>query len=308
MAWDRRNLLSMSQLDPADIELVLETAGRLREIGTRPVKKVPTLRGKTVVLMFYEPSTRTRSSFEVAAKRLSCDTLSISASTSSIVKGETLLDTLRNLEAMGPDLVVLRHSMAGAGDMLARRLGVGVINAGDGMHEHPTQALLDLMTIAERKGGIDGLTVAIVGDIAHSRVARSDIIGLRTMGARVRVFGPPTLLPPEVESLGVEVAGSREEAVAGADVVMALRIQRERLGEQLLPSLREYFELFSIGPQQMALAKDDAILMHPGPVNWGVELDPALMHWERSVILYQVECGVAVRMALLYLMLAGEGA
>ena len=305
--WSRRHLLGLEGMSASEIELVLDTAASLKEINQRAIKKVPTLRGRTVVNFFYEPSTRTRSSFELAAKRLSADTFSLSASSSSLTKGETLVDTARNLEAMAPDVIVIRHSSAGAPHLLARHVKrASIINAGDGTHEHPTQGLLDLMTIREHKGRLDGLEVAIIGDIAHSRVARSAIIGLNTMGSRVRVYGPRTLLPPAVESLGVNVAGSMAEALEEVDVVMMLRVQRERLQDVLFPSLREYAQRFGLAPHHLKQAKPEVIVMHPGPVNWGVEMSPAMAHGPWSVILEQVANGVAVRMALLYLLLTGE--
>ncbi|MCB2188770.1 MAG: aspartate carbamoyltransferase catalytic subunit [Deltaproteobacteria bacterium] len=307
MNWTRRHLLGMEGLSAEEITLVLDTADSMKEIAARPIKKVPTLRGKGVVHFFYEPSTRTRTSFEIAAKRLSADTVSLSPSTSSLTKGETLLDTARTLEAMSPDLIVMRHSMSGAPHLLARHLNIGVINAGDGAHEHPTQALLDLMTMREHKGRLEGLAVSIIGDIAHSRVARSNIIALRTLGARVTIYGPPTLLPPCAASLGVEVAGSLNEAVADADVVMMLRVQQERLHDVLFPSLREYAQRFGLAPRHLELAKPGVIVMHPGPINRGVEISPEVADGPYSVILDQVANGVAIRMALLYLLIGVEG-
>ena len=304
--FTRRHLLGLEGVSAEEIELILETAANLKEINQRPIKKVPTLRGRTVVHFFHEPSTRTRTSFELASKRLSADTVSLSKSTSSLVKGETLIDTARNLQAMSPDLIVIRHSSAGAPHMLARYLEASIINAGDGAHEHPTQALLDLMTIREHKGRLEGLEVAIIGDIAHSRVARSNILGLNTMGARVRIYGPRSLLPPAADSLGVSVAGSMEEAVEGVDVIMMLRVQQERLHDVLFPTLREYAQRFGLGPRHLRRAKDDVIIMHPGPINRGVELSPELADGPYSVILDQVANGVAVRMALLFLLLGSE--
>ncbi len=304
--FTRRHLLGLEGVSAAEIALILETAASLKEINQRPIKKVPTLRGRTVVHFFHEPSTRTRTSFELASKRLSADTVSLSKSTSSLVKGETLIDTARNLQAMSPDLIVIRHSSAGAPHLLARYLDASIINAGDGSHEHPTQALLDLMTIREHKGRLEGLEVAIIGDIAHSRVARSNILGLNTMGARVRIYGPRSLLPPAAPSLGVRVAGSMEEAVAGVDVIMMLRVQQERLHDVLFPTLREYAQCFGLGRRHLEHAKDDVIIMHPGPINRGVELSPELADGPYSVILDQVANGVAVRMALLFLLLGSE--
>ncbi len=304
--FTRRHLLGLDGVSAEEIELILETAANLKEINQRPIKKVPTLRGRTVVHFFHEPSTRTRTSFELASKRLSADTVSLSKSTSSLVKGETLIDTARNLQAMSPDLIVIRHSSAGAPHMLARYLDASIINAGDGAHEHPTQALLDMMTIREHKGRLEGLEVAIVGDIAHSRVARSNILGLNTMGARVRIYGPRSLLPPAAQSLGVSVAGSMEEAVEGVDVIMMLRVQQERLHDVLFPTLREYAQRFGLARRHLEHAKDDVIIMHPGPINRGVELSPELADGPYSVILDQVANGVAVRMALLFLLLGSE--
>jgi aspartate carbamoyltransferase catalytic subunit len=301
-----RHLLGLEGLSADDIGLVLDTAASLKEINTRPIKKVPTLRGKTVVHFFVEPSTRTRTSFELASKRLSADTVSLSASTSSLTKGETLIDTAKNLEAMGPDLIVIRHSMSGAPHLLARHVSPSIINAGDGTHEHPTQALLDMLTMREAKGRIAGLNVSIIGDIAHSRVARSNLIGLNTMGARVRVFGPRTLLPPCVESLGATVCASMDEAIEDADVIMMLRVQKERLHDVLFPSLREYAQRFGLSPGRMKKARPDAIVMHPGPINRGVEMSPEVADGPCSVILDQVANGVAVRMALLYLLIGAE--
>lgn len=301
-----KHLLGLEGLSAGAIEFILDTADSLKEINSRPIKKVPTLRGRTVVLFFHEPSTRTRTSFELAAKRLSADTVALAASGSSLSKGESLIDTAKNLEAMGPDIIIIRHASSGAPHMLAKYISAGIINAGDGMHEHPTQALLDLMTIREHKGRIAGLRVAIIGDIAHSRVARSDIIGLNTMGANVTIFGPPTLLPPSVESLGVGLAHSLEEAVNNADVIMMLRVQRERLNDVLLPSNREYARCYGLAEQHMKLASPDVIVMHPGPINRGVEMSPQVADGPYSVILEQVSNGLAIRMALLYLLIGGE--
>jgi aspartate carbamoyltransferase catalytic subunit len=308
MEWRRSSLLGLAGVSAEEITHILDTAESLREISRRPIKKVPTLRGRLVINFFYEPSTRTRTSFELAAKRLSADTFSLSASASSLTKGETLIDTAKNLEAMAPDLIVMRHSSSGAPQLLARHLGCSIINAGDGTHEHPSQALLDMLTIRSRLGRLEGVEVSIVGDIAHSRVARSNIIGLTTMGARVRVFGPKTLLPPRPESLGVRVAGSLSEAVEGADVVMMLRVQRERLHDVLFPSLREYAQRFGLAARHLAAAKPGVIVMHPGPINRGVEMSPEVADGPYSVILEQVANGVAVRMALLYLLLSPEPA
>ncbi len=306
MPFSRHHLTGMKGLTREEIETILTTAESLKEISFRDIKKVPTLRGKTVVNFFHEPSTRTRTSFEIAAKRLSADTVSLSAGTSSLVKGETLIDTAKNLEAMAPDVIVIRHSMAGAPHLLSRSVKASIINAGDGMHEHPTQALLDLMTIREKKGTLRGLQVAIIGDIAHSRVARSNIIGLKTMGANVMVAGPPTMIPPHLDAFGVEVSFQLEEIIPRADVIMMLRVQLERQQQLLFPSLREYSRFFGLNPGNMKKAKKDVILMHPGPVNRGVELHPDLADGPFSVILDQVTNGVAVRMAMLYLLLGGE--
>jgi aspartate carbamoyltransferase catalytic subunit len=306
MQFRKKDLLGIKQLEPEEINLILETSETFKEISTRPIKKVPTLRGRTVVHLFYEPSTRTRTSFEIAAKRLSADTFNISASTSSIVKGETLLDTARNLEAMNPDVIVLRHSAAGAPHLLARHVQASVINAGDGMHEHPTQALLDLLTIKDKKGTISGQTVAIIGDIAHSRVARSNVWALTKMGARVLVAGPTTMIPHDLDKLGVEVFYRPEDVIPKADVIMMLRIQLERQGQMLLPSLREYARVFGLNEEKLSQAKPDVLIMHPGPINRGVEISPAVADGPYSVILDQVNNGVAVRMALLYLLIGGE--
>jgi len=306
MQFRKKDLLGIKQLEVEEIEVILETAETFKEISTRSIKKVPTLRGRTVVHLFYEPSTRTRTSFEIAAKRLSADTFNISASTSSIVKGETLVDTAKNLEAMNPDVIVLRHSAAGAPHMLARRVEASVINAGDGMHEHPTQALLDLLTIRDNKGTIAGQTVAIIGDIAHSRVARSNIWALTKMGARVLVAGPNTMIPQDLDKLGVEVFNHLEDVIPEADVIMMLRIQLERQGRMLLPSLREYARVYGLNEEKLSKAKPDVLIMHPGPINRGVEISPSVADGPYSVILDQVTNGVAIRMALLYLLIGGE--
>ncbi len=303
--FPHRSLLDVDGLTRSDVERVLDTSEAFFQVSRRPVRKVPTLRGKTVVNLFYEASTRTRTSFELAGKRLSADVINMSASASSVKKGETLQDTCRTLEAMHPDVIVIRHSASGAASYVASKIDCSVINAGDGMHAHPTQALLDAFTIRREKGTLDGLTVTIVGDIAHSRVARSNARLLNLFGGEVRVVGPRTLLPVAADSLGVRVFDHMPDALEGADVVMVLRIQRERLGGALLPSLREYARTFGIGPAQLALAKPDAIVMHPGPMNRGVEIENSIADGDRSVVLEQVESGVAVRMALLYL-LAGE--
>ena len=295
----------MDQLSVSDINLILDTADSLMEISSRDIKKVPTLRGKSIVNFFYEPSTRTKVSFEMAAKRLSADTLSLSATDSSMVKGETLIDTARNLQAMNPDIIILRHSSSGAPHLLAQYVDSGVINAGDGIHEHPTQSLLDLFTIKKKKGKIKGLRVVIIGDIAHSRVARSNIIGLRKMGAEVTISGPPTMIPVNVESLGVKVVLDPVKAIKNKDVIMLLRIQLERQDKVLFPSLREYAIFFGLNTQLIKGAKKDVIIMHPGPINRGVEITGDLADGPFSVILDQVSNGVAIRMALLYLLIGG---
>jgi aspartate carbamoyltransferase catalytic subunit len=300
--WTREDLLGIAELSPGEIELVLDTAESFREVGERPIKKVPTLRGKTVVNLFFESSTRTRSSFEIAEKRLSADNLNFSASGSALAKGESLVDTALNLQAMAPDLIVIRHAHAGAPHLLARKLKAGVINAGDGAHEHPTQALLDAYTIRRHKGRLAGLKVAIVGDIEHSRVVRSNIHLLTKMGARVTVAGPRTMMPVGIERLGVEVAHTLAEAVRGADVIMMLRIQLERQGRMAIPSIKEYFELFGLTSARLAGAADDVIIMHPGPMNRGVEIASEVADGPYSVILEQVTHGVSVRMAVLYLL------
>jgi aspartate carbamoyltransferase catalytic subunit len=274
----------------------------MKEIGGRAIKKVPTLRGRTVVNLFFEPSTRTRTSFEIAEKRLSADTLSIATATSSVTKGESLLDTVRNLEAMSPDMIVIRHASSGAPHLLARTCRSAIINAGDGMHEHPTQALLDAFTIREHKGRLAGLKVAIVGDLLHSRVLRSNVLLLNTMGAEVWACGPPTLMPSGFDRFGVHATTSIDDAIDGADVVMMLRIQHERMHGHFIPSVREYFTLFGLTPERMRRAASDAIVMHPGPMNRGVEIDSAVADGPYSVILEQVSNGVAVRMAVLYLL------
>jgi aspartate carbamoyltransferase catalytic subunit len=302
------HLLGIEPLTADEITLILDTAEGFSDIATREIKKVPTLRGKTVVNFFVEPSTRTRSSFELAEKRLSADSLNFSTSTSSLVKGETLLDTLRNLEAMSPDFIVLRHSEAGAPHFLARYGSTSIVNAGDGAHEHPTQALLDAFTIRHRKRRFAGLKVAIVGDILHSRVARSNVLLLTKMGADVVLCGPPTLLPRGLERLGARVTYRMDEAIEGADVVMMLRIQRERMKGGFFPSLREYATFYGLDVQRLKRAAGDAIVMHPGPINRGVEIEPSVADGPRAVILDQVARGVAIRMAVLYLLAGGETA
>jgi aspartate carbamoyltransferase catalytic subunit len=305
MKFEKKDILDIESLSPADIELILDTADSLKEISSRPIKKVPTLRGKTIVHFFYEPSTRTRTSFEIAAKRLSADTISISASTSSIVKGETLADTAKNLQAMNPDAIVLRHKAAGAPHMVARLVQASVINAGDGMHAHPTQALLDMMTVREKKGRLSGLCVAIIGDIAHSRVARSNTVGFLNMGAHVILAGPPTMIPKGIEALGAPVTYNIGEAIKDADVIIMLRIQKERQHGYLFPSEREYAQFYGLTMESLAGAKDDVLIMHPGPINRGVEIAPEVADGPFSVILDQVANGIAIRMAIFYLLLGG---
>ena len=306
MGMKSKDLLGLSSLTPEDIRLILETSESFKEVSGREIKKVPALRGKTVVNLFFEPSTRTRTSFELAAKRLSADVINFSPSTSSIVKGETLLDTARNIESMQADIIVLRHSSPGAAETLAKGVRSSVINAGDGWHEHPTQALLDLFTILERKKETQGLTVTIVGDIAHSRVARSNIYALTKLGANVRVVAPPTMIPLHIEHLGVSVFSSMEEALEGVDVIMMLRLQLERLGRAFFPSIREYARLYCLNRKRLNRAKSDVIVMHPGPLNRGVEISPDVADSQSAVILDQVSNGVAVRMGIMYL-LSGSG-
>ncbi len=305
MQFARKDILDMETLSVEEINLILDTAESMKEISQRPIKKVPTLRGKTVILFFYEPSTRTRMSFDIAAKRLSADSLSISASTSSLVKGETLLDTARNLEAMHPDIVILRHSRAGAPHFLAKHLKSSVINAGDGIHAHPTQALLDMMTVRQKRGTLEGLKIAIVGDISHSRVARSNCVGFTKMGSQVVVSGPPTMMPAGIEDLGVSVAPDIDTAIEGADIIMMLRIQKERQKGFLMATEREYCRFFGLTVERIRKAKPDVLVMHPGPMNRGVEIAPEVADGPYSIILDQVTNGVAVRMALLFLVAGG---
>ena len=310
MPLSGKHLLGIEDLTVDHIELILNTSRSFKEISTRPIKKVPTLRGKSVINLFYEPSTRTRSSFEIAAKRLGADAINFSVSNSSVTKGESLIDTGRNLQSMNPDIIAIRHSCAGAPYLLTQYCEPAcIINAGDGMHEHPTQALLDALTILDHKKKIEGLHVAIVGDIAHSRVARSNALLLGKMGAHVRICGPPTLIPIGFEQYGARVTYHMKEALEGADVVMMLRTQRERQKEVFFPSIKEYFTLYGLDRRKMKWAKPSAIVMHPGPINRGVEIDPELLEGEYSVIFEQVTNGVAVRMAVLYLLLGvGEEA
>jgi aspartate carbamoyltransferase catalytic subunit len=301
----KKDLLGIADLSDDEIYRVLDTAEAMREIGGRPIKKVPTLRGKTIVNLFYEPSTRTRTSFEIAEKRLSADTLNIAVASSSVLKGETLVDTVMTLEAMAPDMIVVRHASSGACHLMARICRSRIINAGDGMHEHPTQALLDAFTIRQHKQRVDGLKIAIVGDLLHSRVLRSNVLLLTRLGADVWVSGPPTLIPPGIERLGVRVSTAVDEVVAGADVIMMLRIQQERMQGAYFPSLREYFNVFGMTVERVKRAKPDVIIMHPGPMNRGVEIASEVADGPYSVILEQVANGVAVRMAVLYLLAGG---
>jgi len=330
MGLSKKDILDIESLSSDEIRLILEAAESFKEVLGRDIKKVPTLRGKTVINLFFEASTRTRTSFEIAAKRLSADTINISASASSVQKGETLSDTVRNIEAMNSDVIIIRHPASGAPHFIAKRLKASVINAGDGSHEHPSQALLDLMTIKEKKGKIEGLKVAVIGDIAHSRVARSNIHGLTKMGAKVVLYGPKTLMPKGIDRIrdeggrmkdevkkgsdssliphpsSLSVASSMEEALSDADVIMMLRIQLERQGQSLFPSVREYSRFFGLNGRNISLAKKDAVIMHPGPMNRGVEISSDVADGPRSVILDQVNNGIAVRMALLYLLAGGH--
>ena len=306
MTLNAKHILGTRGLSREDIQSILDAAESFKEISTREIKKVPTLRGRTVINLFFEPSTRTRTSFEIAGKRLSADVINISGSTSSTVKGENLIDTARNLEAMNPDILVVRHASAGAPALLADFVDCPIINAGDGAHEHPTQALLDLLTIRENKGRLEGLQVAIVGDILHSRVTRSNIFAMKTLGMEVTVAGPPTLMPVGIESLGVRVTHDLAEAIRGVDVIMVLRIQQERQNRFHLASLREYSELFGLTAEKLRHAPEDVLIIHPGPVNRGVEIALDVMEGPHSLILNQVTNGVAVRMALMYLLLGGS--
>jgi aspartate carbamoyltransferase catalytic subunit len=305
--WTRKDLLGLEELSAAEINTILDTAESLKEVSTRSIKKVPALRGKVVVNLFMEPSTRTRTSFGLAAQRLSADRIDISATGSSAEKGETLKDTARNIEAMGVDILVIRHSAAGAPHMLAGILKASVVNAGDGSHEHPTQGLLDIFTIREHKKRIKGLRVAIVGDIAHSRVARSNIWGLTKLGAEVIVVGPPTLIPKDVERLGVSVSHDIDSLLDKVDVINLLRIQLERQTGRLFPSIREYSQLFGINSERLKKAKEDVLIMAPGPINRGVEITPDVADGPHSVILEQVTNGLAIRMAVLYLVSGVKG-
>lgn len=306
MKWQRKDLLGLQELSAEEIMLILDTAGPMKDIISRPIKKVPVLRGKTIVTMFYEPSTRTRTSFELAGKYLSADTVNLSMSTSSVQKGETMKDTAKTIEAMGADVLIMRHEATGAPHFMAKCVSSRVINAGDGMHEHPTQALLDLFTIKEKKGTIEGLTVAILGDILHSRVARSNIWGLTKLGARVRVVGPSTLLPEYIKKMGVEIYHNVEEALKDADVINVLRLQKERQKKGLLPSMREYSRLFCLTAERLKLAKPDVLVLHPGPMNRGIEIASEVADGLQAAINEQVTNGVAVRMAILYLLMGGN--
>ncbi len=308
MEWKRKHVLGLSDFSPSEIERVIETARSMEEVLGRDIKKVPALRGKTVVNLFFESSTRTRTSFEIAGKRLSADVVNFTASASSVTKGETLLDTARNIEAMKPDVLVIRHSASGAPRFLSRHVSCSVVNAGDGANEHPSQGLLDLYTILKAKGKVAGLKIAIVGDVRHSRVVRSDIHSLGRMGARLFLCGPGSMVPADFARAGVTVTHDMREAVKDADVVMMLRIQQERLKSPWFPSLREYSRRYGLSRSVFALAKEDAVIMHPGPINRGVELSDELADCERSRVLSQVESGVAVRMALLYLLAGGSDA
>lgn len=302
MSLKRKDLLSISSLSPEEIDLILEAAEPFKEVSGREIKKVPALRGKTVVNLFFEPSTRTSTSFELAAKRLSADVINFSPGSSSVVKGETLLDTARNIESMQADIIVLRHSSSGAAESLARHVRSSVINAGDGWHEHPTQGLLDLFTIKEKKGRLSGLSVAIVGDVAHSRVARSDIHALLKMGAEVRVVGPPTMIPAFIERMGVKVFSNFDAALPGVDVIIMLRLQLERQGRSLFPSMREYAKLYGLNSERVQRTGTDLLVMHPGPINRGVEISHEVADSSQAAILDQVSNGVAVRMGLMYLL------
>lgn len=308
MQFDRKHLLGLEDLSAEEIRMVLDTALPFKEISERQIKKVPVLRGKTIVNLFFEPSTRTRISFEFAEKRLSADTINISAAQSSVVKGETLVDTARNIEAMKIDMVVIRHSASGAPRFLSERIDSNVINAGDGWHEHPTQGLLDMLTIRDHFGRLEGLKVAIVGDILHSRVARSNIWGLRKMGAQVGVCGPPTLVPGHIGELGVTVYPRVEDAIAECDVLNVLRIQLERMQSNMFPSLQEYNRVFGVTSRRLEKAGHDILILHPGPMNRGVEIDSDVADGPQQVILKQVTNGVAVRMAVLFLLAGGKPA
>lgn len=307
MKLDRKkDLLGLKDVTREEIELILNTAVPMKDVIKRDIKKVPTLRGKAMVTVFYEPSTRTRTSFEIAGKYLSADTVNLAVSTSSVQKGESLRDTIKTIEVMGFDLMVMRHSMSGTASYVARNTNMRVINAGDGANEHPTQALLDMFSIREQKGTLEGLKVAIVGDILHSRVARSNIYGLSKFGCEIRVAGPSTLMAPEIEKLGVKTYYNLEEALDGADVINLLRIQMERQKTGLFPSLQEYSHYYMLTPDKLKKAKDDVLILHPGPMNRGVEISSEIADGDHAVINEQVTNGVAVRMALLFLMMGGS--
>lgn len=306
MIWTRKDLLGLEYLSREEIELILETTDSFKEVSTREIKKVPALRGKTVVNLFYEPSTRTRVSFEVAAKRLSADVINIATETSSVKKGETLIDTGKNIQALKADIIVMRHNYSGAPLLLARNLDISVVNAGDGWHEHPTQALLDIFTLKEKLGRIEGLKVSIVGDIAHSRVARSNIWGLTKLGAKVTVCAPQMLIPPAIDKMGVNVTTDIDEALSLADAVNVLRMQFERDGQEAFPKQLEYFKNFGITRDRLKKAKKDIIVMHPGPINRGIEMSSEVADGANSVILEQVTNGIAVRMAVLFLVSQGR--
>ena len=306
MMFKLKNILGTQCLTEDDITTILDTVDSFKEISTRPIKKVPTLRGKTVINLFFEPSTRTRTSFEIAGKRLSADVINIVGSSSSTVKGENFIDTALNLEAMHPDIMIVRHALSGAAEMISQFIECPIINAGDGYHEHPTQALLDLYTIRESKRNLEGLNVVIVGDIAHSRVVRSNIYAMKTMGMNVKLIGPPTMIPLEIEKMGVSVGYYLEDAIPNADVIMMLRLQKERQSKYLLSSIREYSNLYCLTSKFLEKAKDDVLIFHPGPVNRGIEISLDVMESDRSLILNQVTNGVALRMALMYLVLGGN--
>ena len=306
MMFKLKNILGTQCLTEEDITTILDTVDSFKEISTRPIKKVPTLRGKTVINLFFEPSTRTRTSFEIAGKRLSADVINIAGPSSSAVKGENLIDTALNLEAMHPDIMIVRHALSGAAEMISQFIECPIINAGDGYHEHPTQALLDLYTIREYKRNLEGLNVVIVGDIAHSRVVRSNIYAMKTMGMNVKLIGPPTMIPLEIEKMGVSVGYYLEDAIPNADVIMMLRLQKERQSKYLLSSIREYSNLYCLTSKFLEKAKDDVLIFHPGPVNRGIEISLDVMESDRSLILNQVTNGVALRMALMYLVLGGN--
>lgn len=306
MSFNRKDLLGLEHLDKKEIQTIIDSAKPFKDMFTRSIKKAPALVGKTVVNLFYEPSTRTRTSFEVASKRLSADVVSIATATSSVVKGESLVDTAKTLEAMKADIIIIRHTLAGTPELLAKNLNASIINAGDGFHEHPTQGLLDLFTMQEKKKKIEGLKVLLVGDILHSRVAKSNIWALTKFGAKVRVVGPPTLIPSKISELGVEVFYNLDEAIKDVDVINILRIQMERQQENLFPSIHEYVELYQVTKERLAKAKPDVLVMHPGPMNRGIEIDSEVADSPAAVINEQVTNGIAVRMAVLYLLAAAR--